>query len=267
MTQKQGLFSRLTKSRQALGEGLKSIFSSSREISDDMYYDLEDQLLIADLGVDTCNTVIESLKQKDRKNRYRTSDDLLEGLRVISGLIYPVMPDTSARMQKHLGQDITAPFYLLDRIRNWKSIEPGTRLPKSVNLFPRVDPADNKSAPAHKPAETTGGPAIKEEITLEEFGKIDLRAATVLKAEKIPRAKKLLRLEVDLGHTTTIVAGIAEKYTPEELVGKQIIIVANLKPAKLMGIISNGMLLAAVDDQGPTVATLDKPVDSGTPLK
>jgi methionyl-tRNA synthetase len=206
-------------------------------------------------------------KKSTRKQLEAVLSNLLEGLRVISGLIYPVMPDTSARMQKHLGQDITAPFYLLDRIRNWKSIEPGTRLPKSVNLFPRVDPADNKSAPAHKPAETTGGPAIKEEITLEEFGKIDLRAATVLKAEKIPRAKKLLRLEVDLGHTTTIVAGIAEKYTPEELVGKQIIIVANLKPAKLMGIISNGMLLAAVDDQGPTVATLDKPVDTGTPLK
>ena len=205
-------------------------------------------------------------KKSTRKQLEAVLSNLLEGLRVISGLIYPVMPDTAARMQKHLGQDITAPFYLLDRIKNWKSIEPGTRLPKSVNLFPRIDPADHKSAPAHEPAETTAVPAIKEEITLAEFGKIDLRAATVLKAEKIPRAKKLLRLEIDLGHKRTIVAGIAEKYTPEELIGRQIIVVANLKPAKLMGIISNGMLIAAVDEKGPTVAILDKPVEPGTPL-
>ena len=65
----------------------------------------------------------------------------------------------------------------------------------------------------------------------------------------------------------TIVAGIAQNYTPEDLVGKQIIIVANLKPAKLMGVVSNGMLIAAVDDAGPTLAALDKPVDPGTPLR
>ena len=86
-------------------------------------------------------------------------------------------------------------------------------------------------------------------------------------AEKVPRAKKLLKLEVDLGQKRVIVAGIAEYYAPEELVGKQIIIVANLKPAKLMGILSNGMLLAAVDDTGATLAILDKPVDPGTALK
>jgi len=205
-------------------------------------------------------------KKSTRKQLEAVLSNLLEGLRVISGLIYPVMPDTAARMQKHLGQDTSAPFYLLDRIRIWKSIKPGTQLPKSIVLFPRVEPADDKSAPSRQPAEKASAPAIKDEITLEEFGKIDLRVATVIAAEKIPRAKKLLKLEVDLGKKRTIVAGIAEKYTPEKLVGKQIIIVANLKPAKLMGIVSNGMLIAAVDDLGPTVAILDNPVDPGTPL-
>jgi methionyl-tRNA synthetase len=206
-------------------------------------------------------------KKTTRKQLQAVLSNLLEGLRVISGLIYPVMPDTAAKMQKHLGQEATAPFYLLDRIRIWKSIKPGTRLPKSIVLFPRVDPADVRSAPDRQPQEKTAVPAIKEEITLEEFGKIDLRVATVVKAEKIPRAKKLLTLEVDLGQKRTIVAGIAEKYTPEELVGRQIIIVANLKPAKLMGIVSNGMLIAAVDDSGPTIATLEKAVEPGTRLK
>ncbi|MGD9228755.1 MAG: methionine--tRNA ligase, partial [Desulfobacterales bacterium] len=83
----------------------------------------------------------------------------------------------------------------------------------------------------------------------------------------IPKAKKLLKLEVDMGHKRTLVAGIAEKYTAEELIGKQVIIVANLKPAKLMGVVSNGMLVAAVDDTGPTLATLEKTVSPGTPLK
>ena len=205
-------------------------------------------------------------KKSNRKQLEAVLSNLLEGLRTISGLIYPVMPDTAATMQKHLGLDSKAPFYLLDRIRTWKSIKPGTQLPKSVVLFPRIDPAENKTEPAGGPKEADEKPAIKEEITIDEFAKMDLRVATVVKAEKIPRAKKLLKLEVDLGQKRTIVAGIAKKYTPGELVGKQVIIVANLKPTKLMGIVSNGMLIAAVDDSGPTVAVLDNPVEPGTPL-
>ena len=177
------------------------------------------------------------------------------------------MPDTAAKMQKHLGLDSEEPFYLLDRIRIWKSIKPGVQLPKSVVLFPRIEPAETNAAAADKPGKADMNPAIKQEITLEEFSKIDLRVATVVNAERIPKAKKVLKLEVDLGRKRTIVAGIAENYTPEELIGKQIIIVANLKPAKLMGVVSNGMLIAAVDDSGPTVAVLDKPVSPGIPLK
>ena len=206
-------------------------------------------------------------KKSTHKQLEAVLRNLLEGLRVISGLIYPVMPDTAAKMQKHLGLDSEAPFYLLDRIRIWKSIKPGVQLPKSVVLFPRIEPAEKNAAAADKPGKADVNPAIKEEITLEEFSKIDLRVATVVNAERIPKAKKVLKLEVDLGRKRTIVAGIAENYTPEELIGKQIIIVANLKPAKLMGVVSNGMLIAAVDDSGPTVAVLDKPVSPGTPLK
>jgi methionyl-tRNA synthetase len=107
---------------------------------------------------------------------------------------------------------------------------------------------------------------IKPEITLEEFSKIDLRVATVIHVEALPRAKKLLKLEVDMGERRTIVAGISETYSPEDLEGKQVVIVANLKPAKLMGILSNGMLLAAVEKDSCAVATLDKKVTPGTSL-
>jgi methionyl-tRNA synthetase len=205
-------------------------------------------------------------KKSSRKSLSVVIYNLLEGLRIISGLIYPVMPDTAVKMQKHLGLDPETPFYLLDQLKTWKSIKPGTRLPKSIVLFPRVETAEKVADPLVKP-QTANQPAIKSEITLEEFSKVDLRAATVIHAERIPKANKILKLVVDLGQKRTIVAGIAQNYTPEELVGKQVIIVANLKPAKLMGIVSNGMLIAAVDESGPTLAALDKPVDPGTPLK
>ena len=206
-------------------------------------------------------------KKSSRKSLEVVLYNLLEGLRIISGLIYPVMPDTAAKMQKHLGLDPAAKFYLLDRLQNWKTIQAGTRLPKSIVLFPRVDPAEKKADQPEGPKNIAMRPELKPEITIEQFSKVDLRVATVVRAEGIPRAKKVLKLEVDLGQKRIIVAGIAENYTPEDLVGKQVIVVANLKPAKLMGVVSNGMLVAAVGESGPTLATLDKPEKPGTPLR
>ncbi len=201
----------------------------------------------------------ELAKQKNtRKQLEAVIYNLLEGLRVISGLIYPVMPDTAQKMQKHLGLEPDDTFYLLGHLRNWKQLAPGTKLPKSISLFPRIDPEKLAMPKAQAPAKGPKTP-FKPEITLEDFSKVDLRVGTVLKAEAVPRAKKLLKLEVDVGEIRTIVAGISNSYAPDELVGKQVIVVANLKPAKLMGVLSKGMLLAAVDDQGHHIATLDKP--------
>lgn len=192
---------------------------------------------------------------------------LLEGLRIISGLIYPVMPDTSKKMQQHLGLDPENSYYHLEQLKTWKAIAPGTTLLKSVSLFPRIEMDESTPDSAAEPPKKTAVMEIKPEITLDDFSRIDLRVATVVHAEPIPKAKKLLKLEVDMGQKRTLVAGIAEKYTAEEMIGKQVIVVANLKPAKLMGVVSNGMLLAAVDDTGPTMATLEKSVEPGTPLK
>jgi methionyl-tRNA synthetase len=190
---------------------------------------------------------------------------LLKGLRLISGLIYPVMPDTAGRMQKHLGLDPAAPFYLLEELKKWQPVPAGTRLPKAVMLFPRIEttPAEAETASPPKAA----APEIKPEINIEDFGRIDLRVATVVKAEPVPKARKLLKLEIDMGERRTIVAGIAEHYAPESLIGRQLIVVANLKPAKLMGILSQGMLLAAGEDAGPVLITPDKTVRPGTALR
>jgi methionyl-tRNA synthetase len=102
-------------------------------------------------------------------------------------------------------------------------------------------------------------------ITIDDFMKVELRVAKVLEAEAVPKSKKLVKLRVEVaGEPRTIVAGIAEAYQPEQLVGRTVVIVANLKPAKLMGIESNGMVLAASPEGGqPTLVAFAEPVDSG----
>lgn len=198
--------------------------------------------------------------------------NLLEGLRIVSGLIYPIMPETADKMTKHLGikkasKNILATYYI-EKLKKWGSLEAGVQLPKSITLFPRIDIKEISSK--------VGGddPSVslkdlKPEITINDMNAIDLRSATIIKAEPIAKAKKLLKLEVDVGEqkNRTIVAGISESYSPDQLVGRQVIIVANLKPAKLMGIISEGMLLAAVNGDKSVIATLDKKVKPGTPLR
>ena len=109
---------------------------------------------------------------------------------------------------------------------------------------------------------------MSEEITIEDFARIDLRVARVIEASAIEGADRLLRLVVDLGgETRQLVAGIKKTYAPEALVGKHIIVVANLKPAQLRGVESRGMLLAASTDDGPIVATFDKEVAPGSKVK
>jgi methionyl-tRNA synthetase len=106
------------------------------------------------------------------------------------------------------------------------------------------------------------------EITIEDFGKLDLRVAKVLEASEIEGADRLLKLQIDLGgERRQLVAGIKRSYRPEDLVGKNIIVVANLKPATLRGVESQGMLLAAQTDDGPVLATFEKEVVPGSRVK
>jgi methionyl-tRNA synthetase len=191
-------------------------------------------------------------------------------LRVVAGLIEPVMPHTAPRIRKMLGIEPQT-WHQLQHER----LRPGTRLGTTEPLFPRVERTveelrhmadqENTAAPpapppiaAHVSAEltTAGG---SERIPIDTFMNVELRTAKVIAAEAVPKSKKLIKLQVDLGtEQRTILAGIAEAYQPESLVGKTIVIVANLKPAKLMGIESNGMVLAASPEGGkPVLLTVD----------
>ena len=118
------------------------------------------------------------------------------------------------------------------------------------------------------PAVTQPAAAVPPQITIDEFTKIQLKTATVLTAERVPKSEKLIKLHVDLGaEQRQIVAGIGKKYEPEALVGKRIVIVANLKPAKLMGIESQGMVLAAGDKEVGGLITVLEDVEPGTKVK
>jgi methionyl-tRNA synthetase len=140
--------------------------------------------------------------------------------------------------------------------------------PALVPSAPQASPDQTAAvaSPAQPPA--AAAPA-GDRIAIEDFMKVELRVAKVLTAEKVEKSKKLLKLTVDVGtEHRTLVAGIAEAYEPEALVGKTVVIVFNLKPAKLMGIESNGMVLAASPDGGkPTVVSFENPPEPGTRVR
>jgi methionyl-tRNA synthetase len=196
---------------------------------------------------------------------------LLEGEREIATLVSPVMPRAARRIYAMLGLDHEpGPDDL-----QWGRLEPGRPLGRIEPLFPRVetkakeaDVSDDKPTPP--PVETTQAapPPAGDKIDISEFARVELRAARVVAAERLQGSKKLIKLQVDLGsEQRQVVAGIAEAYAPEALVGKTVVIVANLKPAKLMGQESNGMVLAGSIDGRPVLCTFDGEVPPGTKVK
>ena len=209
-------------------------------------------------------------KDEEKKDRLGTVlYNLAESLRFTSVLISSFLPTTSEKINEQLA--ITA--------KDWASLEgfdgtaPGTKVKKGESLFPRID-VEKKLAEleelrkaqmeANKAKEVKEMKPIKEEITIDDFEKIDLRVVKVLECEPIKKANKLLKLKVDLdGEVRQVVSGIAKHYKPEELVGKNVVLVANLKPVKLRGELSQGMILAASNDDD-SILNLVNPGDLPT---
>jgi methionyl-tRNA synthetase len=241
-----------------------------------------------------------------------------EALRIISALLYPVMPTAMGRIWSQLGLGDIERFHLNDL--KWGQLKLGTQLGKVEAVFPRAEknaiermqqaeqerlaaagtpvgtdvkagepatqaavgisesraPAGTAS-PATLRATEAGGPGGApsstnngDRITIDDFVKVELRVGQVKSAEKVKGADKLLKLEVDIGSDVrTIVAGIAEKYSPENIIGMKVVIVANLQPRKLRGIESNGMIVAAsIGDKGqPVLASFLEDVPVGARLK
>jgi methionyl-tRNA synthetase len=206
------------------------------------------------------------LLAKDPANRARLETilyNLLEVLRITAVLISPFMPGSAAKIQEQLGI-ADAAGQNFDTIRDWGGLPAGNELKRGESLFPRVE---IKAAEASPEPAKAGVLPIKPEISYEEFEKVDLRVAKVLAAEMVPKSNKLIRLTVEIDGERQIVAGIGKDYKPAELIGKIIVVVANLKPAKLMGVESRGMLLATDTEEGLTVLGFDRPPRTGAKIR
>jgi methionyl-tRNA synthetase len=158
----------------------------------------------------------------------------------------------------------------LDALR-WGGLPTGAEIPEPAPLFPRIDKeaylGEAKAQEKDKTMETAA--AETGRISVDQFFQAELKVATILAAEPVPKSNKLVKMTADLGEGSprTIVAGIALAYKPEELVGRQVVVVANLQPAKLMGVESNGMVLAASVDGRPFLLHPDSQVPNGTRVK
>lgn len=179
--------------------------------------------------------------------------NLIEAQRIIAALVSPFIPVSAADMWHQLGLGDFAKANLQDA-QQWGLYPADTKVEKGQALFPRYD-LDEEIAEAKTEKKEEAAPVcpaaqepVKPEITIDDFGKIDLRVGKIVACEKVPKAKKLLKLQVDLGvETCQIVSGISLYYKPEDLIGHCVIVVTNLKPVKLCGVESKGMLLAASD--------------------
>ncbi|MBM4442855.1 MAG: methionine--tRNA ligase [Candidatus Rokubacteria bacterium] len=205
-------------------------------------------------------------KQPDKKpDLEHALSTLAESLRLLGIVLTPFLPDAAAKIRAGLGQ--TGTPSLADA--EWGRLAAGTAVTKVSGLFPRVDDKEKRVDDTNKAATAKPVGADSPRISVQDFGKIELRVAEVVAADAVPKSKKLLKLTVSLGtEQRTVVAGIAEHYAPADLVGKKVVVVANLEAAKLMGIESNGMVLAGSVDGGPlAVLTLDRDLPPGARVR
>ena len=195
-------------------------------------------------------------KYESQKDRLATVlYNLCESIRFISSLIAPFLPETSAKINEQVNISKTD----LESLHSFDGTAAGTKVNRGEAIFPRLDVKAILEVVEKKKAEQLAAQQkveekreitpIKEEITIDDFAKLDLRVVKVTACEQIKGAKKLLKLKVDLnGEERQVVSGIAKFYKPEELVGKYVVLVANLKPVTLRGELSQGMILAAATD-------------------
>jgi len=211
--------------------------------------------------------------------------NLVQVLGAVSLLVWPVMPATAEKMAGVLGMPAPGPGGLAEVSRLWGLVPPGTRTAKPEALFPRVQTervkakaakkeakAAGKTPPPEKKAKKTKKPTAPQplaQIDIELFSQVQLKVGRVVEAERIASADRLLKLLIDLGEPEPrqVVAGIAQHYQPEELVGRQVVVVANLKPVKLRGVESRGMVLACVEEGRVRLVAPDQEMTPGSVVR
>jgi len=220
---------------------------------------------------------------RDRSKKARLGTVLYsvaETLRVIATLLGPVVPDGSMAILKQLGAGGAAKDHKLGGLI-WGELKPHTRIGPVEPVYAKVDPEEFKTRLAARRGQQEQvsskleAPPVEQkpqaqsgEISIEDFAQVEMRVGKILEAERVPNSDKLVKLQVDIGQETRqLVAGIGKAYPPETLVGRFVVVVTNLKPAKLMGVVSNGMIVAASHGGVPVLATFTEPVVLGSRLK
>ena len=191
-----------------------------------------------------------------------------ETLRFLCLALYPFMPQAAEEMKRQLGLVLNFSKPLLSSEITWGGVLPGTEIAKGSPLFPRIETTKTQGDARVTQDQQPPPRPPTDQITIDEFRKVSLRVGLVIAAERVPKSTKLLRLQVDIGtEQRQVVAGIATKYAPEDLVGKRVVIVANMKPAKLMGVESQGMVLAAGEEEVTALLTTMEDVPPGSKIK
>ncbi|HQD50143.1 MAG TPA: methionine--tRNA ligase [Defluviitaleaceae bacterium] len=215
---------------------------------------------------------------KDESNKAQLAGvlyNLAEVLRIVSILIQPFMPATTPKVWNQLGIS-EGEFTTWDSIKEWGKLPDNIKVNKGEILFPRIDLEDElkKLEEALKKAQEemvvkTEEKNTEQYISIDDFSKVELKVGEVIECEKVENADKLLKSKIKIGdEVRQIVSGIAKYYFPEEMIGKKVVVVCNLKPVKLRGILSEGMILAASDDNGKLVlVSVDKDIESGAKVK
>ncbi|MDO9542585.1 MAG: methionine--tRNA ligase [Kiritimatiellia bacterium] len=253
-----------------------SAVKTMAESIDNMRLDLGLSAVIG--AVRECNRYLEIkqpwllAKQADKEPLQTVLYYACETLRIVSFLLQPVMPEKMLQLRAVLGLPETEKTIgnqgsAEASLSVWGKTPAGTDVGEMTSLFPRIS---IEKEGGHRTAEPKNKTEAGENTQIEyaDFAKIQLRTATILTAEKVEGTDKLLRLQVDLGtEKRQIVAGIAQHYRPEDLIGKVAVVVANLKPAKIRGVESNGMLLAASQDDKLRVLTVDGEIPPGAVVK
>ena len=208
---------------------------------------------------------------KDEANKGRLGSVLytvLDGLRAVSHLIYPFMPETAMEIRKQIGSDDNINVSEEKYIYKMKLLKSGGMLGEIKNIFPRIDEKEMLEKVYSSQNKPENNPVQENLIDFSVFEQVELKAGKVLEAENVKKSEKLLKFKIDVGDGgRTIVSGIAKSYKPEDLLGKTIAVVTNLKPAKLMGIESCGMILAAFNGERHFVMELPESIPAGTRIK
>ena len=194
------------------------------------------------------------LAKSDKERLSTVMFHIIETLKIISVLMWPIMPEAAEKIQDQLGLGKRGKDLPLEDLRVWAKERPVKTRTKAPALFPRIEAKKQES------------PSVPF-VSIKEFQKMDLRVGTIKKADAIPGSKKLLKLTVDIGEERTVVAGLVGHYAEKDLVGKQVALVANLEPVKLMGVESRGMVLAAEDESGLHLIIPDTQTAPGSKIR